>query len=107
MAYDRLHAVERSALGSEQVVHYREIDDLIYEQLAGEDEVHDRSDLAGGAVFERQHHAVVLAALDCCIRVAEIGIRHELGLREHALCRHIRKRALDSAVGHAHTVQKL
>ena len=83
---------------------YRKIDDLVYEQVAREDKIHDRSDLAGCAVFKRQHHAVIFAALDRAVCVAEIGIRDKLCLREHALCRHVSKRALNAAVGHAHAV---
>ena len=104
MAYNSLYAVKRRAFYAEQIMLYRKIDYLINEQIAREDKIHDRSDLAGSAVFKRQHHAVILAALDRAVRVAEIGIRDKLGLREHALCRHICKRALNAAVGHAHAV---
>ena len=56
MADDGLYPVERRALDAEQIVLYRKIDDLVYEQIAREDKIHDRSDLAGSAVFKRQQY---------------------------------------------------
>ena len=104
MADNGLYSVERSAFYAEQIVLYRKIDDLVYEQIAREDKIHDRSDLAGSAVFKRQHHAVIFAALYRTICVPEIGIRDKLCLWEHALCRHVSKRALNAAIGNAHAV---
>ena len=72
MAYNGLNAVYRRIFGAEQIVLYRKINNLIYKQIAREDEIHDRSDLTGGAVFKRQHHAVVFAALDGLVGVCEI-----------------------------------
>ena len=104
MADDGLDAVKARALVCHEVMHNRQVEHLIYIQAAGEQKIHDRSDLAGGTVFQRQHRAVKLAALDCLIGVGKIREGHELGLREHTLCRHVGERALNAAVGHAHTL---
>lgn len=50
-----------------------EIEHLVDEQLAREEQIHHRADLAGVAVFEREDDAVNLAALHGVVRRGEVG----------------------------------
>ena len=72
MADNGFYAVKGGVLGADKVLHNGQVNDLIDVQTAGEDEVHDRADLAGVAVFKRENGTVILAALDRFICIREV-----------------------------------
>ncbi len=61
MADDGADGIRRGTVHAEQAMGDVEIEHLVDEQLAREEQIHHRADLAGVAVFEREDDAVDLA----------------------------------------------
>ena len=106
MADDGADGIRRGTVHAEQTMGDVEIEHLVDEQLAREEQIHHRADLAGVAVFEREDDAVNLAALHGVVRRGEVGVGDETRLREHTPRGDVGVRALHAAVGDLHPLHQ-
>ena len=81
---------------------HRELHRAVDEQRAGKEQIGDLPDLAGIAVFERQHRRIAVAVLRRVIGALKIGERALRGVGEQTVGGDIGKCADRAAVGNAH-----
>ena len=106
MAHDRADSFHRRARAREEIVLDLQLDHAIDIQASGKHQIHHRADVAGIAVLDRQHRAIVFARFHGAIGFLKVARGKQLRIRKRALGGDMRKRALHAAVNHSHSLRQ-
>ena len=106
VAYNLLDVVHCGAFNGKQILHYFNIVNSVNIQRTEKGKVHNLTHITVVAVFNRKNNAVVLALFHRFVCRFKIFACNRSSVRENTVCGNIGKRALNAAVGYAHTFKQ-